>query len=236
MKIRKQTLFPIRPITSVRTIVLYDIKAFGRLIFISIDEAINFCKKFNELQCINDLENGDGYNIYMYIDTDDKNKKHRLLFIGYTDYITEVSSDRLIEMVRDNRVTNLKLSSSNKNKLEILWVIEQTPKGFKEEIETKYQKFIKTRKLLGEDYQFKYIIIGKNVIYTETRSRRVIIPNFITTVSMKEDECIEYIVLTDSVKFIGSNSISSNTKLIGGNKLKYIGNNNLGHEEVVLRV
>ena len=93
--------------------------------------------------------------------------------------------------------------------------IENTDPEFTRYIAIEYAKFRAKVSMLGLDIRFEYVIEGNDVkitAYTGT-SKRVIVPNFVTTILgrslMFQD--ISDLTLNEGLKYIGANSFTNNS-------------------------
>ena len=205
---------------------LFDLKTLTGLTFFGLEEAIDFCKKYNETECIQELMSltlEKKLPPMIYLDTNIKANRHRLVDIEAHE-IVNVKSDKLFKMVSECNVINLEIGTSNK--IRVKWVPEQTPEGFKEEIDKKCKEFSK-RAMLHNPVEMEYIIIGKYVILTSYKAERQVVPSFITSIAGDVFEDTDEITITDGVEFIGNYAFDSTAgvKIIGGKDVKYIGCN-----------
>lgn len=225
MYINKQTLFYLAN-TPYDITILFDLKTLTKLHFREMTKAIQFCKVFGEQECLNEiLSNTPHLDTYLYLDTDRKTSKHRLIRLYGTKSIHNVTSKRLKGLVQNNRIENITLG--NNEKLRIKWVVPPTKEDFRQKIDNLYLEYINSSKLLGKDRSFEYEIISDYVIQlTGNDTSQVIVPDFITSVCDFVTTYPKLLKLSNSVRFIGSDVMGTSTNVIGGANVEYIGDTN----------
>lgn len=222
MYINKQTLFYVKS-TSRNSICLFDLKTLTKLHFRTRNKALKFCKIFNEKECINEiLRNTPHLGTYIYLDTNTKTSRHRLVNILSNNSIQYVSSMKLVDLTQKNEIDNITLG--NNEKLRITWVVPPTKESFKIEIAKLHEDFINSSKLLGRDRAFDYTIISNYVIQTASKDRvEVVVPDFVTSICDLLYAYPKILKISDSVRFIGADVMGVDTQVMGGNNIEYIG-------------
>lgn len=229
MVINNQTLFFYSNLD--KRIELLDIKTLTMLEFSTTQDTIQFCMQYQEFKCIEDIKtNKQTPKCLIYVDTK-KDKyghtekdRHRVINMekAKIQYVDNASLQVGTQM---NKIINLEMTSNNK--IRINWIIEQTPKEFKESIRQQYKEFQATMSLLKCQPPFDYEILGTYVIitYIPRSCRQFTIPSFVTSLTKYAiPRKLTTLTLLDGVEFIGKAALMPFESLYikGGNNIKYI--------------
>lgn len=92
----------------------------------------------------------------------------------------------------------------NKELIKIKWIVKDDGDEFHNTIKKKYKEFNRKSKLLGLSNDFRYRIIGKEVIITEYlgTSGKLVVPSFITGINDRAFNRIKGIELHKDIKYI----------------------------------
>lgn len=239
MKIIEQTLIPYDINITTGHTELVDLKTLSILTFPSLVKAFEFCDTFGEDICKAQLREmyrsgGNNKNTFLYLET--CNGKHKVVDISKYTSIEEWDNKGLLEHVRQNKVINAEMTNV-KHRIMVKWIPTPTPKGFKEDIEKEYTKFMNFTGLMGTTIEFTYVILGTYVIMDSLYCHeKAIIPSFITSISCIDTYGIDEITLTEGTEFLGSHTLFTDKgiRIKGGEKIQYIGNMVTRNEEVII--
>lgn len=145
---------------------------------------------------------------------------------------------KLMEHIESEQIANCSFKNGEHKSIDTYSI--KVVKKFEQNIKQRYEEFIAKSLMLGLDMQFGYTVENREVKITRYTgaSKRVILPNFITTVNkrafvggfieeLKLNEGLKYIgnsafefnainqvVIPKTVEFVGYQAFRGNTKLI----------------------
>ena len=146
-----------------------------------------------------------------------KVNEQRFKLIRLDNKIIYMDEIRLKQYIESNNIINCSFKNGEYKSIDTYNT--SIDDKFRQYIDKEYNKFIAKTALVGRQISFDYSIENTEVKITKYtgKDKRVIIPNFITTVNEGafSNKGIEELILNDGLKYIGSKAFTYNT-------LKYV--------------
>ena len=147
--------------------------------------------------------------------------KDNFKIVDYRGYVSYINTDELKKQIEYSNVKNCTYNfriNENAEYKSVDTYKTTADKEFEVYIHKKYEEFIAKTLLLGLDMQFDYRIEGREAKITHYtgKSRKVIIPNFISTICAQSftnnyiEEVIDELQISEGVKYTGDKAFKSN--------------------------